>query len=407
MNNSNKKKSILWLSPYAPYDSVAHAGGQDFNHFLKYLHATQHFDLHVASLCLKDEIPFIDLNQYGISNTLYTINKSKIMFHIGLIVDRLSKYNIFDSCGGLLTPYTKLCFLRLLKKYSRLCHHPDIVIMHWTQAALMSPIISKMFPTASRIIIEVDVAYLGYKRQYLNITSKIQKKLWKKKYIKLKYSELLSVKNSSLSIVLNEKDAEILKKDGIQQDKLFVSIPFYHNYSNYQRKNPNSNILYFGYMGREENHLSALWFIKNVMPLLEDEIQFTIIGTEPKEELLKFQNDRIHVMGYVKDIVPYFQEGLCMVAPLVLGAGIKIKILEGLSFGIPVLTNSIGIEGIPAQDKHDFFYCETPEEYAKTIVQLKNINIQTDISTNARNFININFNTDKRLDELTQLLLSL
>lgn len=407
MNNSNKKKSILWISPYAPYDRVAHAGGQDFNHFLKYLNSTHFFDIHVASLCFKEELRYLDLDCYGISNTIYTINASKILFHIGLIIDKLSKYNPFHPCGNLLTPYTRFCFLRLLKRYFHLNQTPDIIILHWTQSALISPVIAKIFPSAIRIIIEVDVAYLGYRRQYLNTISKLQKKLWRSRYTKLKHSELLSVNNSSLTIVLNEKDADILKNDGVKQSQLFTSIPFYHNYSNYQRKNPISNILYFGYMGREENHLSAVWFIENVLPLLDEEIHFTIIGSEPREELLNLQNNRIHVLGYVENIAPYFQEGLCMVAPLVLGAGIKIKVLEGLSFGIPVLTNSIGIEGIPAQNQRDFFYCETPEEYTEAIKQLKNCDIHTKLSTNAREFINTNFNTDKRLDELIDLILSL
>ena len=50
-----------------------------------------------------------------------------------------------------------------------------------------------------------------------------------------------------------------------------------------------------------------------------------------------------------------------------MGAGIKVKVLEGLSAGIPILTNNIGIEGIPAIDKKHYFHCETPEEYRDAI----------------------------------------
>ena len=60
-------------------------------------------------------------------------------------------------------------------------------------------------------------------------------------------------------------------------------------------------------------------------------------------------------------------ESLCLAAPLVLGAGIKVKILEALASGLPVLTNEIGIEGIPAVDGRDYFFCETPKEYADRI----------------------------------------
>ena len=61
---------------------------------------------------------------------------------------------------------------------------------------------------------------------------------------------------------------------------------------------------------------------------------------------------------------------MCLVAPLVLGAGIKVKILEALSSGIPVITNDIGIEGIPAQSGCEYIHCIKPEEYAKAIREI-------------------------------------
>ena len=75
-----------------------------------------------------------------------------------------------------------------------------------------------------------------------------------------------------------------------------------------------------------------------------------------------FKPDVITVTGFVKEISKYFEQSLCLVAPLVLGAGIKIKVLEAMSAGLPVLTNQIGIEGIPAQNGIHYYYCERPQE---------------------------------------------
>lgn len=407
MKNQKKLPHLLWFSPYAPYDTVKHAGGQDFNHFLKYLNYKKQFEIHVATLCLTNDIDKLDFSSYNIPHTCLSINKNKSIYHLGLIADKLAFHNPFHYCGSLLSPYTRLCFRILLYKLKKTNFIPDIILLHWTQSALLLPLLKKKYPTAVYIMFEVDVAYLGYQRILQQAKGKYNKFLWKQKYKHLKYSELYCAQQADNIIVLNQKDADLLIKDNIASEKIFVSVPYYHNYGQIVHKPINNNILFFGYMGREENHLSALWFIQNVMPLLSKDYHFIIIGTEPKEELLNLETKNIHILGYVEDVIPYFRDSLCLAAPLILGAGIKIKILEALSAGIPVLTNSIGIEGISASDKKDFFYCETPEEYAVAINNLKDLSISDQISKNAKEFMKLNFDTNKKLDVLIDRLYSL
>ena len=138
---------------------------------------------------------------------------------------------------------------------------------------------------------------------------------------------------------------------GMNEEKIQWLVPYYSNMSGCARKSNNRDILFFGAMSRPENYLSAIWFIENVMPLLNDlDVRFVIVGSKPPEELKRFKSDRIVITGFVNDTLPYFESSMCLVAPLVLGAGIKVKILEAMSSGIPVLTNDIGIEGIEIED---------------------------------------------------------
>ena len=104
----------------------------------------------------------------------------------------------------------------------------------------------------------------------------------------------------------------------------------------------------------------------------------------------------------------YFASALCLVAPLVLGAGIKIKILEAFSAGLPVLTNDIGIEGIPAQAGKDYVHCNTVEDYIRNIdYLLNNLDIQAQISKNAREFISQHYNLNNDLINLNNRLTDL
>lgn len=63
---------------------------------------------------------------------------------------------------------------------------------------------------------------------------------------------------------------------------------------------------------------------------------------------------------------------MCMVVPLINGSGIKIKVLEGFSAGIPVLSNNVGMRGIPARNKVDYLHCEKAEDFIKSIEFLIN-----------------------------------
>ena len=64
-----------------------------------------------------------------------------------------------------------------------------------------------------------------------------------------------------------------------------------------------------------------------------------------------------------------------------------------MSTGVPVLTNAIGIEGIPAKNKIEYLHCESPEDYISSISELaNNYEMQKSLSENARDFISRNFN---------------
>lgn len=209
----------------------------------------------------------------------------------------------------------------------------------------------------------------------------------------MKKRELRALLKCDLVVPHNDKDKEILVQNGIDIKKINTIVPYYDKFYVIRDKVVSNDILFYGAMNRIENSQSAIWFIENVMTLLKGHnFRFVIIGNKPPANLLKLANDEIIVTGFVDDPSTFFAKGLCLVAPLVLGAGIKVKILEAMSSGIPVLTNNIGIEGIPAKDGHDYIHCESPDEYANAIIKLYSGDINRhQLSDNAMKFINNEF----------------
>ena len=403
-----EKMKLLWISQYVPYDSVPHAGGQIENYYIKRLNKTGDFDITLYTFGTYKEKDKVDLSECGIKSDVYYYTWSGIKGNALKIYNRISKLWIWRKPAGLDCAYFSYNMLGRMHKLAETGYVPDIVVLQWTEISLISEDVKKIFPNAKIVCIEEDVCFLGQERHLENAENMLKRCFFLAKYHAVKKAELKMLNAADLVILNNRKDEKLLYKNGFTGNA-WVWCPYFNNMLNLKRKEANKDILFYGAMFREENWKSCLWFIDNVMPLLEDEdVRFVIAGNRPNEQLKKRENDRIKVLGFVESIEPYFEKSLCLAAPLVLGAGVKIKVLEAMSSGIPVLTNSIGIEGINAEKNKDYFYCEKPEEYAERIKQLiYTNNLQTKIEINAKTFIKDNYNYEKDVKQFHDRLLKL
>ncbi len=400
-----RKKEILWVSSYVPYDTVGHAGGKIHNYYLKYLH-NKGFNVRLLSICRENELTKIDLYAYGIQNDLIVLENrvyKKIFRYIGALN---AEYNIFHKYAGILKGYCCRPLKKQLEHLKKEGYDPKVIIAEWTDIVVLIPYIKNIFPNSKIISIEEDVSFQSYYRKWQNAKNRLVKYIYKKKYNKLKKIELEALNLSDKVILNNIKDEKLLLDEHVTKERIFIWCPYFDNMSGIKRKPEYKQIIFYGAMGRKENYLSAIWFIKNVMPLLCDlDISFEIIGAAPPGFLKNYESEKIHVLGFVKDVSPYFQKGLCLAAPLVLGAGVKIKILEAMSSGLPVLTNQIGIEGILAVSGKDYFFCQTPHEYARIIKKLYDKTIDSkEISFQAQNFIKENYNLQKSADDFVKIV---
>lgn len=402
-----KKKAILWISPYAPYDKVAHAGGKSHNFYIKYFQKSGQFDITLLSLCLKKEKVYLDLNKYGISNSIFVMDETIREKLIRLMISGLAFRNPFDPFGAICLPYERYQMMRLIKSYRKTKKRPDIVILQWTFSLMLIDTIKKTFPESRIVVIEEDVTFLNYYRRRNSAKGIFREFFWKTRFAIMKKVELDKLKIADLVITNNPKDTQLLLDNNMKESVLFTAAPYIDDYSGIERKQEGKDIIFFGAMSRAENYLSAIWFIEKVLPLLDDsEVRFVIIGSNPDTSLYRYESSRVVITGFVEDMSDIFSKCMCLVAPLVGGAGIKIKILEAMSAGIPVLTNSIGIEGIGATDKVDYFYCDKPEEYAFYINDMSKGKLKVDdISINAKNFILNNYDLPKKLDSMIRRIL--
>jgi glycosyltransferase involved in cell wall biosynthesis len=141
-------------------------------------------------------------------------------------------------------------------------------------------------------------------------------------------------------------------------------------------ENGSTNILTLGTLHYQPNADGIRWFLRNVFPLIKSAVpqaSLTIIGKNPPADFLEFarQNpDAVKVTGYVPSLVPYLQKAAVVAIPVRAGGGMRVRILESLAWGMPLVTTTIGLEGIDARSGEEVLVADAPHEFAEAVVGL-------------------------------------
>jgi glycosyltransferase involved in cell wall biosynthesis len=135
------------------------------------------------------------------------------------------------------------------------------------------------------------------------------------------------------------------------------------------------HILHIGTMYWPPNIDGVLWFAHQVYPLIRQQrpdVCFDIIGARPPQEIAALSGDRtgINVTGYVADPTPYLQRAALMVVPLRAGGGMRVKILNALAQGIPIVSTTLGCEGIAVTSGEGILIADAPPEFAAAVLNL-------------------------------------
>lgn len=106
-----------------------------------------------------------------------------------------------------------------------------------------------------------------------------------------------------------------------------------------------TDLLFVGSLGYLPNEEGILWFISEVMPLLPG-VKLTIVGTFPSPQLRALESENIRIAAHVPLVDSWYASAAAAIVPLFAGSGTRTKILEAWAHGLPVVTTTIGIEGI-------------------------------------------------------------
>lgn len=123
------------------------------------------------------------------------------------------------------------------------------------------------------------------------------------------------------------------------------------------------------------NAAALRWFRDDVWPLLRDghpSIGLDVVGPRPPDDLARWgQSDgRVRVPGYVPEIEPFYRDAAIFIVPLRAGSGVRVKILEAMARGVPVVSTSIGAASLDLRHGEHLLIADTPAEFAQAVLDL-------------------------------------
>ena len=194
---------------------------------------------------------------------------------------------------------------------------------------------------------------LGKGSQQLLKTSFLKKMVLKSESIRVRKAEIKYGKIYDKVIFVSKAETDSFNQV-LPNKAITIRLGVDYNYYS-QGRVVNSNkeqesLVFLGNLKVAANIDSLDAICKYILPGLTFDYKLYVIGTAPIEIKNKFNNPKIVFCGMVEDVRPLVKKCFLFLSPIAYGTGIKTKILEAMAMGIPVITNSVGIEGIDAEN---------------------------------------------------------
>ncbi len=139
-------------------------------------------------------------------------------------------------------------------------------------------------------------------------------------------------------------------------------------------ESPNPYVLFLGSMDWWPNSDGVSWFVESCWPRVRQqapELTLKVVGRNPTAQILALDgHNGVEIVGGVPDVRPYMRGCSAFAVPLRVGGGTRLKILEALSIGAPIVSTSLGCEGIEVVDGEHLRVADEPDALADAVVEV-------------------------------------
>ena len=293
---------------------------------------------------------------------------------------------------------------KMKQKLEKLCleNNYECIYFDHLQLCVYKEYLEKLLPKAKMILDEHNCEALIMSRNADKSTNVMKKLFLQIESKKLAKFESRILGEMDTNIVLSEEDYKELRKlhkGDFKHSIIPIGVPDRGIKKSVEKKDDLLKILFLGTLTWEPNNQGLIWFLKNVIPLLERKnikFKFYIVGKNPSVEVCELakNNVNITVTGYVESVDEYYEKCDCMVVPLFIGSGQRVKLIESFSKGMPSVSTEIGAEGLQIENHKNILIANTAEEFSDAIEELNNYSIRRTLFLEGRKCYENNYSPE-------------
>jgi len=309
--------------------------------------------------------------------------QSGLKFYFRLFMNLFSPYPYIVT-----SHFTK----RFKKKLSQLLYENkfDVVICEWTPYAIFVKDIKQV----KTVIVAHNIEASIWRRYEENETNPLKKKyisLQRKKVEKFEYSCFNWVSGAT---AVSNAEAKEITSYGVSYTPAVIDNGVDTEYFHPMDIAIDSNQLVLtGAMDWRPNQDAAVYFTEEILPLIKKtkpNCNVVFVGRNPVKQVLDLaKNESVQVTGTVDDVRPYIAKSIVFIVPLRIGGGSRLKILEAMSMGKPVVSTSLGAEGLNVIDVHNILIADHPEQFAQSVIDcIDNKELVNKLSKNGKELVN-------------------
>ncbi|HIJ84472.1 MAG TPA: glycosyltransferase, partial [Magnetococcales bacterium] len=199
-----------------------------------------------------------------------------------------------------------------------------------------------------------------------------QRRLWQSQHRKMRHLERTLLPQFHRVLTVSDRDSLFFRNDSHHPD--IRTIPTGVDFERLPWSPPAETleVVFMGSMDAHQNVEGIQWFLREIWPLLNRRVpqaRIRIIGRHPPRSLtLAHEGDaRVIFTGWVGDVTEASRSGRVFAVPLRVGSGTRIKIYEAMALGLPVVSTTIGAEGLELEPGAHYLQADSPGDFAEAL----------------------------------------
>lgn len=194
------------------------------------------------------------------------------------------------------------------------------------------------------------------------------------KAVALRELELALVRSSDITVVVSSYEQQLLQSLVPGADvRVLPTVHERRREHAVAAPGARDGLLFVGSFAHPPNADGLRWFTAEVLPILEHArpgLRVDVVGRDPLPELVESAPPGVTYHGWVEDLAPMYDRARVVIAPLRFGAGVKGKIGEAMSHGVPVVMTPIGAEGMDIRDGETALVADGAHQFAAGVLRL-------------------------------------